>query len=84
MEPGRQFTVITQHGEDRKVRRRRFADYDSAKAHAEANNPDTDGTMVPNVDEKFAQHKEYERGFFSDGVNRYAVMHNKGADQYAW
>lgn len=71
-----QFTVITQHGPDRKVRRRRFADYDAALAAAESTTPDSDPTMAPNVDEVYVARKDYEKGVFWFG-NRYAVILNK-------
>jgi hypothetical protein len=77
------YVIITQHGEDRKVKRKRFGDADEAEAYARSMNPMTHGDLVPNVDEKFGKHKEYNQGFFWHG-NRYAVMHHKGSDQYEW
>lgn len=74
---GHQFTLITQHGEDRKVRRKRFPDYDTAEAHARANDPGTDSSMVPSLDEKWSDHPDYEKGFFWFG-NKYAVLTRKG------
>lgn len=74
----RQFSVITQHGEERQVKRKYFGDYDSAEAHAKAQNPDTDGSMVPNVDDKIASHPDYERGMYYANVNRYAVITRAG------
>ena len=70
------FTVVTQHGPDRKVRRRRFADFDAALAAAESTTPDTDDRMAPNVDESYGSRKDYEMGIFWFG-NRYAVILNK-------
>lgn len=75
------YTVITQHGVERTVRRRRFTDYDAAEAYAKTVTPDHDGSVVPNVDEKYGTHKEYQRGYFWNG-NRYAVVLRKGANQY--
>lgn len=74
---GPQFTVITQHGEDRKVRRKTFPDYDAALAHAQSSTPDTDSSMVPTLDEPHASHPDYERGVFWEG-NKYAVITKKG------
>lgn len=73
---GPQFTVITQHGERRTVKRKRFADYDSALTHAQSTNPDSDSSMVPNVDQRFVDHPGYEKGLFWLG-NRYAVITKK-------
>ena len=74
---GSQFTVITQHGEDRKVRRKRFPDYDTAHEHATSNTPDTDSSMIPSLDPPHAEHPDYEKGYFWYG-NKYAVMTKKG------
>lgn len=75
----RPFTVITQHGEERKVRRKRFATYEAALSHAEANNPDSDPSMVPNLDEPHASHPDYEKGLYYAGIrNKYAVITKKG------
>jgi hypothetical protein len=75
------YTVITQHGTERKTRRKRFPTAEAADRYAEANTPDTDGQMVPNVDEKFAKHPHYDRSHFWHG-NRYAVVHLKGEARY--
>lgn len=74
----KRFTVITQHGEARKVRRRRFGTFEEADTFAASNNPDTDGSMVPNVDDKFVNHPDYEKGhYWPNHENRYAVIHQK-------
>ena len=73
---GPQFTVHTQHGEGRSVRRKKFPDYDSAYEYAKSINPDTDSSMVPNIDEKFGHRPDYEKGMFWFG-NRYAAITRK-------
>jgi hypothetical protein len=78
MTPASEFTLITQHGEERKTRRQRFSDYDTAVAHARANTPDSDPSMVPNVDTKHSDHPNYEKGFFWHG-NKYAALINGAA-----
>lgn len=73
----RQFAVITQHGADRTVRRKSFPDWDSAVAHAKANNPDTDSSMIPSLDEPYASHPDAESSEYWHG-NRYAMITQKG------
>ena len=68
------YAVHTQHGEERKHRVVRFPDYDSALEHAKKNDPDTDGSMVPNVDESFNDHPGYEKGLYWLRNNNYAVI----------
>lgn len=63
------------------MRRKRFATYEEAEAHAKAHTPDTDLSMVPQLDEKLAHHPDYERGFYFAKVNKYAVMTKKGNRQ---
>lgn len=58
------FAVITQHGADREVRTVAFADFDEAVAYARANDPDTDGSLCPNVDDVYAQHPRFEKGVY--------------------
>lgn len=74
---GPQFTVFTQHGEGREARTVDFEDFDAALSHARSKTPDTDGTMVPNVDESLSDHPGYEKGVFWN-KNRYAVILKKG------
>ncbi len=81
---GPQFTVITQHGEGRTVKRKKFHDFDSAHAHAKAHNPDTVPDMAPNVDDKIANHPDYESGVFHfSQSNKYAVI-TKAGNRKAW
>lgn len=74
--PEAQYTVITQHGADRKVKRTKFSTFDEAKAYTQANTPDTDAHMAPNVDQKHVDHKNYEAGGFWFG-NRHAAIHKR-------
>lgn len=71
------YSVITQHGANREERRRHFDTYGDAYRWAEANNPDTDGSMVPNIDPEYGEHPNYEKGMFwpESGENRYAAIH---------
>lgn len=71
------YTVITQHEPNREVRRHHFDRYGDAVRWAEANNPDTDGSMVPNIDPEYGEHPNYEKGMFwpESGENRYAAIH---------
>jgi hypothetical protein len=73
-----QFTVHTQHqrGEKTITKRSHFPDFDSALAHGESLSPDTDGSMLPNVDENLAHHPRYEKGLFWHS-NRYGVITRK-------
>ena len=70
------FTVVTQHGIGREVRTAGFDSLDEAVAHAKANDPDTDGSLCPQVDEDIARtFGEYEKGiFWLSASNRYAVI----------
>ena len=69
------YTLVTQHGVDRKVRNKHFSSYDEAVEYARANTPETDGSMCPNVDDEIVYQWSYEKGFWIDGVkNRYAVL----------
>lgn len=72
---GAQFSVHTQHlvGDEVETRTAGFDDFDAARAHGAAINPDVDGSMVPNVDESLAEHPNYEKGLFWEG-NRYGVI----------
>lgn len=74
--PEKPYVVITQHGPEREVRRTGFDTYDQAKAWMDANNPDTDGSMVPNIDPAYLSHPNYESGGFYAKTNRYAAIHH--------
>lgn len=41
----------------------------------DANNPDTDGSMAPNIDPAYLNHPNYESGGFYAKTNRYAAIH---------
>ena len=69
------YRLITQHGAAREIHTTYFPDFDSALVHGQANDPDTDSTMVPNVDDAFGEDPCYEKGLFWFG-NRYAVILN--------
>ena len=68
------YTVHTQHGAKRTVQTTTFNTYESALDFANSNTPDTDCTMVPNVDDDYSDRPNYEQGMFWDRCNRYAVI----------
>lgn len=70
--------VYTQHWKNGKVVTRvaDFPDFDSALAYGRSISPDIDGSMMPNVDEKLAHHRGYEKGLFWFG-NNYGVITNE-------
>ena len=79
--PKDRYVLVTQHSKGTK--RVRFATYEEAVAAAEAINPDTDGSMYPNLpdaDKIIAAYDkrgiEYEKGFFWGRTNRYAILFN--------
>lgn len=81
-DPNLPYTVITQHGPNREVRTRHFPTHEAADAYAETNNPDTDGSMVPNIDHSIGNHPNYSRGYYwPRHENRYAAVHQHGANQ---
>lgn len=80
----RKYVVVSEHHTDladpskTRVKKKTFDNFDDAKAHTDAHNPDTDGMMVPNIsDEAIAKHSrgglEYEAGGFWNR-NRHAVI----------
>jgi hypothetical protein len=81
-DPNLPYTVVTQHGPNREVRTRHFPTHEAAEAYAQANNPDTDGSMQPNIDASIGRHPNYSRGFFwPNGENKYAAIHKHGGNQ---
>jgi hypothetical protein len=88
MEPGRQFTVVTEHSVKsspgkRRARKSHFDTYEEAKAHGDTLDPMAGGPddTMPNISDKWQQHKGYERGLFS-GPNKYGVVINNRATDY--
>ena len=71
------YTLIRQYGVDRTVRTMTFSDFDSALAEAKATTPDTDGMLVPNVDDEYAYSPNYWDGVSWYG-NLYAVILHLG------
>lgn len=77
-DPALPYTLITQHEPDRRAVTRHFPTWEDAKAAGEATNPDTDGSMVPNVDKSIGEHPEYESGlFWPRHENKYAAIHKR-------
>lgn len=68
------YTVITQHGEDRKVKRKKFDTAEEADSYAEEHHPLKDGSTVPSMDPKYADHRDYSRSHWFGKTNRYAVV----------
>lgn len=82
MEPGKQFTVVTEHAVKNQPGRRRarkadFETFDAALAHGQTLDPMAGGPgdVMPNISEKWGSHPGYEKGLFS-GPNRYGVVIN--------
>lgn len=76
--PGRKYVLLTQHHVGREVRIALFDTFEGALAAAQSVDPDTDPSMVPNVDESLWTEHTYERGVYWH-ENRYAVILNGDA-----
>jgi hypothetical protein len=83
--PSTPYHVVTQHGPERAIRRKKFSTFEEADAYASSTDPDKDGSMAPNVDDKFVHHEKYEKGYFwPKHENRYAVMLKMDKPKERW
>lgn len=69
------YVVHTWHDGDKNKGHRmmRFSDFDSALEYGEANNPDSDGSMLPQGAADI-EDPHIEKGLFYYGVNKYGII----------
>ena len=85
--PVNRYTVVTEHSGG-KVKRTKFDVFEDAQEHAKADNPETDGSMMPNLSpETIAKHEkrglEYSAGGFWLGNRHAAIFRDrKHPDRY--